>query len=229
MTNFRETSLTLMRALALASVVAAGSCAAPSNDANGTFDDPRINHPITVTPTYQSLKLYYAPADSGLTNEDAVHLDAFIRDYLDHGNGKIIISAPVGLNAAPAVSFLGRRINDMGVSKDRIMVASHDTMNGDMRVELNYISYAAVTDPCGDWSRDLSYTASNKTPPNFGCAIQHNIAAMVADPRDLLGPRPMSPADGARRSAVLGNYEKGQPTGATQSAAQSGAISDIGK
>ncbi len=30
--------------------------------------------------------------------------------------------------------------------------------------------------------------------PNFGCAQQHNLAAMIANPADLLGPRTMEPA-----------------------------------
>jgi pilus assembly protein CpaD len=42
--------------------------------------------------------------------------------------------------------------------------------------------------------------------------VQHNIAAMVADPRDLLGPGGMGPVDTARRAAVMDHYEKGEIT-----------------
>ena len=35
---------------------------------------------------------------------------------------------------------------------------------------------------------------------NFGCAQQHNLAAQIANPADLLGPRTMDPADAERRS-----------------------------
>ena len=42
--------------------------------------------------------------------------------------------------------------------------------------------------------------------------MQHNIAAMVADPRDLLGPGSMGPVDTARRAAVMDHYEKGEIT-----------------
>ena len=72
------------------------------------------------------------------------------------------------------------------------------------------------------------------TTPNFGCSVQHNIAAMVADPRDLLGPR----AHGCRpmrRAAptVMDHYEKGEVTQADKHTAdkateQSGAASDVG-
>ena len=74
----------------------------------------------------------------------------------------------------------------------------------------------ASTEACGDWSEDLAFTVENQTPKNFGCAVQHNIAAMVADPRDLLGPRADRTGDATRRATVIGNYEKGKPTAANK-------------
>jgi pilus assembly protein CpaD len=117
----------------------------------------------------------------------------------------------------------------MGVSRDRILVASRDAGTGGSQVELNYISYQARTTECGDWSEDLAYTAENTTAANFGCANQHNMAMMVADPRDLLGPRPMTGADAVRRQSVIGNYEAGKVTSTEKGADQKSAISDIGR
>src|SRR6185437_16033019 len=195
----REMTQILLRGLCLSAVLMAGSCTSPFNDASGSFDDPLVNHPIMVEPTYQSLKISYAA--SGLNVEDTSHLDAFVAAYRQHGNGKIAISVPNGLQQA--VVSLADRINEMGVSRDQILVASHDAPAGDVRVELNYISYQARTAPCGDWSTDLTYTADNRNAPNFGCANQHNLAAMAADPRDLLGPHPMDSADARRRQTVI--------------------------
>jgi len=81
--------------------------------------------------------------------------------------------------------------------------------------------------PCGDWSKDLSESASNLPGPDFGCATQQNIAAMVADPRDLLGPRDQGPADATRRTTVIGKYEKGEATGAAKSPEQSVTVSQM--
>ena len=41
---------------------------------------------------------------------------------------------------------------------------------------------------------------------NFGCAQQQNLAAMVANPADLVRPQPMTPADGGRRADVIKKY-----------------------
>jgi pilus assembly protein CpaD len=220
----------LLRGLCLAAVLMAGSCAAPSNDGNMRMEDGAANHPISVEPSYQSLKLSYAGA---LSAADQARLDAFVADYKGHGNGSIAVSAPAGTMSPAMINFFAQRINEMGVSKDRILVATHDAPDGDMRVEINYVSYQAHTDKCGDWSENLAFTADNETPKNFGCAVQQNIAAQIADPRDLLHPRDMQDASAVRRDTVIGNYELGKITSADKRSTalpdeQNGTSSQVG-
>jgi pilus assembly protein CpaD len=95
-------------------------------------------------------------------------------------------------------------------------------------VEIGYVGYVAHADPCSDWSKDLANTAANQSSPNFGCAVQHNIAAMVSDPRDLVQPRPLTDSDAGRRNTVIGNYQKGKVTAAEKSQDQSAKVSDVG-
>jgi pilus assembly protein CpaD len=195
-------------------------------------EDGAANHPIAVEPAYQSMKLYYAPADSGISPADQARFQAFVADYETHGNGSIAVSAPTGINSQAMTAFFAQRINDLGVPKNHIVVASHDTPDGDQRVEINYVSYQAHTDKCGDWSDDLALTLDNDTPKNFGCAVQQNIAAQIADPRDLLAPRPGEDASATRRDTVIGNYEAGKITSADKRKTdlpneQSGTSSDV--
>jgi pilus assembly protein CpaD len=223
----REMTSILLRGFCLAAVITAGSCSARSDGDKMIFDDPVANHPILVQPSSQSLKVNVSPA--GVAPADAARLDAFVDGYQTHGNGKIVISAPSGALANAEMAALADHINAMGVSRDQILMASRDTAPGDAQVELNYVSYQASTAQCGDWSEDLAFTLDNKTAANLGCAVQHNIAAQVADPRDLMGPRAMGGADADRRATVITNYEKGAPTAATKTADQSSAISDVGR
>jgi pilus assembly protein CpaD len=223
----RQLTQNLFRGFCLAAVMAAGSCTTTFHKDADNFDDPMANHPITVEPSYQSIKLSYA--GGALAPADAPRLGAFLADYRQHGNGKIAISVPAGANMQQTVTALANQINEMGVSRDRILVASRDAGTGGSQVELNYISYQARTADCGNWSEDLAYTAENRTASNFGCATQHNMAMMVADPRDLLGPRPMDGADAVRRQAVIGNYEAGKITTSDKGADQKTAITDIGR
>ena len=222
----REITQNLFRGLCLAAVLTAGSCTVPFTKDADNFDDPAVNHPLLVEPSYQSMKVSYAA--NGTDPASAAKLEAFIADYRTHGNGKIAINVPSGPGMQQTVVSLSNQINEMGIGRDRILVASHDAAAG-AQVELNYISYQARTAACGDWSEDLAFTADNSTASNFGCANQHNIAAMVADPRDLLGPRPMDGSDGTRRQTVIGNYETGKISGADKSPDQKAGISDIGK
>lgn len=227
-----DTFKIFLRGLSLAAVLLAGSCAGPEHNPGGTFEDGDVNHPITVEPSYKSLKLSYSPG--GLSSTDAALLQAFVRDYNEHGNGSIAVSAPANEDSRGAVTWFADQINALGVSRDHILVATHGAPASDMRVEINYVAYQAHTAECGDWSEDLAYTLDNTTPKNFGCSVQHNIAAMVSDPRDLMSPRPMDGSDANRRAAVVGHYEKGEATQSAKhttdaSVEQSAPGSDVGK
>jgi len=216
----------IVRALSIASVLLAGSCAAPENDTK-IYADPTVNHPISVAPGYKTIQMTYSGSSSELSAEDAGHFASFVQDYLDHGDGAISVSAPRGSNATAEETYFAERLAKMGVPRTRILVGTHDATTASDRVEIGYISYTAHTDKCGDWSQDAGDTASNLPMPDFGCSVQQNIAAMVSDPRDLVTPRGMDPSDPTRRQTVLSTYEKGQTTQAQQTQKQSASVSDV--
>lgn len=217
----------VFRVAALVAVLAAGSCANPvsSYDA-GLTDDPAANHPISVTPNYHTLRLPFSAPQAGLMPDDAEHFDAFVAAYLQHGNGAISISAPSSGEAQAAIGYFAERLESAGVPRERILVGTGESRDG--KVELGYIGYDAMTAPCGDFPTNLGYTAANRVSPNLGCSVQHNIAAQVADPRDLSQPQPMGTGDAPRRATVYDNYKQGKPTGQTLTPDQSGAVSDVG-
>jgi pilus assembly protein CpaD len=139
---------------------------------------------------------------------------------------------PEGSYSAATISYFGERLADMGVPREHMLVGTHEVVNGDTRVELGYVGYAAHTDRCGDWSENLADTGQNTPQPNFGCAVQQNVAAMVADPRDLIEPRGLGDSDAARRTTVVGKYEQGNTTAADKNKAdknneQSGTSSEV--
>jgi pilus assembly protein CpaD len=199
----------LFRAAAIASVLFAGSCSV-SNDGSMVSEDGARNHPISVEPTFRELKVQFAGGPEGMSADDAVKFDAFLADYRVHGNGSLGISVPNGAPSRAAITYFGERAAASGISRDKILVSTHDVGNNDFRVDVSYIAYTARTEPCGDWSENEAFTMDNVTPKNFGCAVQQNIAAMVADPRDLLGPGGMGQVDTARRATVMDHYEKGE-------------------
>jgi pilus assembly protein CpaD len=67
---------------------------------------------------------------------------------------------------------------------------------------------------CGTQWGSLTRTGDNQSAANFGCAVTANLAAQIADPRDIVSPRAMTPADAQRRAVVFDQYVKGEPTAA---------------
>ena len=223
------TMKTFLQAACLGAILMAGSCAAPTNDGSETrVADPAVSHPIMVEPDYRAIKLSFSAAEAGLMPDDNARFEDFVDGYLAGGSGSMAISAPATADGDAAFRYFGERLVTLGVPRDRILVSRRQD-SADTRVELNYVGYQAKVDKCGDWSVNANETASNLTMPNFGCSTQHNIAAMVADPRDLISPRPMDAADDRRRGTVFDKYEKGQVTSADKSNDQSGSISNVSK
>jgi pilus assembly protein CpaD len=212
-----------LRVASLLAVLLAGSCATPP-DRPQVFDDGAANHPITVEPVYRSLKL---SSGGPLSPQDNASLADFVNDYLERGDGAISIAAPPGVYASRTITALGEQLVTLGVPRSHILVGVDEQAGPDGHVEIGYVAYAAHTDPCGDWTVNAADTTENLPMPNFGCSVQHNIAAMVADPRDIAQSRGLGPADAQRRVMMLGKYEQAQTTAAEKTKDQSAAVSDV--
>jgi len=74
---------------------------------------------------------------------------------------------------------------------------------------------SAAVPGCPDWlaNSDMNYT--NGTSPNFGCAVNSNLAAMVADPQDLLeGKQGSGETVLATSNKAIKTFRDAAPTGA---------------
>jgi pilus assembly protein CpaD len=69
---------------------------------------------------------------------------------------------------------------------------------------------------CPDWSKRSDMNYNNALSPGFGCAINSNLAAMVADPQDLLeGKKGSSETVIATSNKAISTYRETAPTGAS--------------
>lgn len=67
---------------------------------------------------------------------------------------------------------------------------------------------------CPNWSRPAQPNFDNKNMSNFGCGVNSNLAAMVADPVDLIHGREGSGvSDAATAARAIGVYRTKPPTG----------------
>lgn len=221
MTNSKK----IFRATAALAALLVAACA---NLQNGPEDAQPVEerYPITVEPHMEALRVPYDAARRNVDEAGTAELASFARDYLENGSGAISVSATRRLPDAPNV--VAGRLVALGIPRNRIMIGNDDPLSAADEVKITYIRYQAHAAACGDWSVNLGSTAENKTSPNFGCATQHNLAAMVADPRDLVNPKPSGPDDVQRRLTVLDKYRKGETTVVAKTAEQSGAVTSVG-
>jgi pilus assembly protein CpaD len=220
----------LRACVAVASVAAASivgaSCSTPASNGAAQVYDRDERFPISVQPRMMTLRLLYN-GQSSLDENASGQIARFARDYLSYGSGSIAVASPSG---NPATSdLIVSELLENGVSRNQIMVGAANAPGPSDDFRITYIRYVAESPACGDWSDNLGRSASNTPPANFGCATQRNIAAMVADPRDLLSPDRSGVADAQRRLKVLDNYRKGLPTPAETTDAQSAFIADVGQ
>ena len=128
---------------------------------------------------------------------------------------------PEAINAGRAVRayLLGHDVSDDDVSTSSLREQPEDV------VSIHVTTYSSHLYGCNKTWDNLAATRDNKPYKNFGCAVNSNLAAQVADPRDLESPAPPTPADAARKSAILEHYRKGEKTSSESDDSAKGTVS----
>lgn len=204
-------------------------------------DDYRLRHPIAVQETDRSIVVFVGRGRGGLSASQRADVMYLGQTWMREGTGVISIDVPVNTPNARAAEDSLREIQATlaaaGVPPRATNVRQYrpEDPRHMAAIRLNYPKISAVAGPCGLWPEDLGPTfrnriyQENKPYSNLGCAYQRNMAAMVANPADLVQPRPDSPSYTARRSTVLGKYSKGEATATQYPDQDKGKISDLGK
>lgn len=222
-----------LRILFVSSALAAASACAPVFNGEMQSLTPQQRHPISVDAQTVSMQIVPDPIHHEISRTDAARVRAFAEYYLTKGYGALTVSMPSGSeNTKRGVRIaadIRTTLNQSGVPWENIHGAQYRVSGDaqDAEIILSFTRYVASASPCGVWTTDFSNSYGNGAPPNFGCATQHNLAAMLADPHDLISPFPMSPADAARRAMVLEKYRVGDVTSAEENEGASGAVSSV--
>jgi pilus assembly protein CpaD len=185
--------------------------------------DPSQRHPIIVSQQPQTMQISVSASARGLSPRQRAEVLEFAdrSRAADAGNSRLIIQAPGGganeISSMHAVSEIREILSDIGFAESSISVEAYHAERGSAPIRVSYMRYVAEAPVCGYWPTNLANEPSNGNYPNFGCANQHNLAVMVANPGDLLGPRTESDRAGERRDANWNKYVKGESTGAKKS------------
>lgn len=181
-----------------------------------TLVDPAQRHPIMVSQEPATTSIHVSRGSDGLTPAQKAQVASFLQRYrsTDAGNSKLVITVPSGSPnesaAVRAVADIRRMISGYGFAESNVAIEPyHERRDASAPIRLSYLRFVAEAPECGQWPTNLADDRRNLPYPNFGCAQQHNLAAQVANPADLLGPRTMEPADQERRSVVFDKYRQG--------------------
>ena len=191
-----KTSLLLGAAVILLSACGTFVANGP-NDAMTHYE----RHPITVDQQTMSLAVTIDSTSHGLSRGQLAEIDNLVTAYRTRGHGPITVTAPAGtvadLDAAQTAADVRAALNSFGIDYRDIQGASVQTAGRPDAVIVSFTRYVASGPECGLFKSELSSRLRNIEAPNFGCADQHNLAAMVADPRDLTRMQSAAPTMGA--------------------------------
>jgi pilus assembly protein CpaD len=187
--------------------------------AGWTLVDASQRHPIMVSQRPTSTSVRVVRGSHGLSPAQKAHVADFLGHFraTDQGNSRLVITVPSGSpnesEAVRAVQDLRHVISSYGFPESSVAIEPYPGgRDANAPIRLSYLRFIAEGPDCGRWPTNLAEDYRNLPYPNFGCAQQHNLAAQVANPADLLGPRTMDPTDAERRYVVTTKYRKGTST-----------------
>jgi len=208
----------------VAAALALGGCANHSSQhftVGSTTDNYKTRHPIIIDEKEHTHDVPVASDAFDLPLSHASAVEGFADRFLTSANGRILVMVPKGSSNQRAARRIAdkvvRTLEKRGIPAHRVQMVSYDAHahGATAPVRLSYSAIKASVEGCGKWKKDLTSSSENKNYHNFGCATQNNLAAMIANPADLLGPRGMSSVDAARRGNVIEGYRSGESTPTT--------------
>ena len=181
---------TPLAGLLIVAALALSGCVADDLKADDSIRSPvqaSDNYPITVTKGAKTLDV--ASNNASLSQQQINAVRGFVHQATLTGATPVIVARPSGGgNSARVASEIASLMVSEGVARNAVDFRVYKAAST-APVRISVISTYAATKPCGDWSKDLADTSDNTSYPNLGCAVQTDLAAMIADPNTLIVPK----------------------------------------
>ena len=201
--------------------------------------DYRERNPITLREGNSTVEIFVGRNRGGLTPSQRADVLAFAQQWRREATSGIIIDVPsIGPTAHAAADSMREVhsiLNASGVPAKAVYVRGYRPPPSALAsIKIRYTKLTAEAGPCCQWPHDIGPSMdgndfSNRPYWNLGCATQRNLAAMVANPADLVQPRGETPAYEPRRSVAIDKYRTGNSPAGAYADYDKGKISDLGK
>lgn len=203
-------------------------------------NDYRKRHPIAIREGKQVVEVFIGKDRAPLNASQRADVAAFAHVWKGESTGGIMIAVPYGTPNQRASSEAAREVRALlvasGIPDNLIGTRSYQPEDPAKLsvLKLSYSKMVAEAGPCALWPSDLgpTYDTSyneNREFWNLGCSNQRNLAAMVANPADLVQPRGESPSWTSRRTVVFEKYRAGQSPETIYPNSDRGKVSDVAK
>lgn len=190
----------------LALGVSLTACSSIMNTSNNALSSAE-RHPITVDQQTVSLAIPIDSTLSGLTRQTLAELDQFMTVYRTRGHGPVTITSPSGTNrdidGQQTAADVRDALHSFGLDYAQMHGATYRVGGRPDTVLVSFTRYVAEGPVCGVFTGETRSNLRNLPAPNFGCADQQNLAAMVADPADLTRMQDIGPGNGTQAAAAV--------------------------
>ena len=150
---------------------------------------------------------------NGLSSDELVRLDAWLASIGAGYGDRLSIDEPPGYADPQARNAVARVATDYGLElADGAPVLNGTVQPGTIRVIASRTT--ASVPGCPAWTETAEVYAAPMTSSNYGCATNSNLAAMIANPDDLvLGQEGTTSGSGTTATRAVRTYRSRQPSG----------------
>ncbi|MBV8683452.1 MAG: hypothetical protein JO111_11295 [Caulobacteraceae bacterium] len=203
----------------IAVLLAGASLAGPRGERLPPLPTSEAPNPLSVTLVKLTHDIPFEGQTIGVEGRQQTDLDAFLASSAAQpGDPTYVQSDGSALGSARATN-LAQQLRDRGFATQ--IIGDSTTPAHTVRVVLE--RYVVTAPVCPNWSSPSWLNFNNHSSTNFGCATSDNLAAMVADPRDLAVGRDLEPEPADAAIAPVQKYRAGMTPALAGAGGGSGA------
>ncbi|MEI4507776.1 CpaD family pilus assembly protein [Sphingopyxis sp. CCNWLW253] len=191
--------------LALATSLAGCTGAAVSNRSLESVHQPVVRNAI-----YQ---FDVAASNGELPPSEQGRLQGWLDSMGVRYGDRVAIEDPSAYGTGSALATVRSMVERRGLLLSRdVPITTGAVPQGHLRV---VVTRATASVPgCPNWDSKSSINPTNSTSSNYGCAINSNLASMVADPNDLIKGASNTGSDPTAATRAIQTYRTKPQTGA---------------
>jgi pilus assembly protein CpaD len=197
-------------------------CANGPNHPVGPERTTEMPNAIDVSVAHRTLAVHFEPGELAPRPKDVAALNVLMATGDVAPGDTIRIERAAGVLADGRARALSAALARQGFRPT--LAAPGGAPDDELRLVVEHAT--ATVARCPNWTKPPGNDLENTMPSDFGCASATDLAAMVADPRDLVEGRPLAPVVGDVAILPMHRYRTGAP-GDTANQPFSGATTQM--